>query len=353
VAVPVIAGRYVVQGNLGRGGGGDTYQVLDTHEQDVVALKLLTTPPPGGVWAEARILRRLTDSHILPIRNADLAQGQPYVVTELATHGSLDKLLQAAGLCGLGVDDVVRWTQQACHGVARSHDLRLLHNDLKPGNLFLNAQGEALVGDFGMAALLPPGATATPCPGATAETAAPEVAAAWKTPTPSASVQSDVFSLGATAFWLLAGRSPYDFGSTTDFDTKMQIAATQAIPRLRDLAPHVPQYVGNAIEKALAPVPSDRYLSVIEFATALGRRTGVTRRWRRTNEHATHFGCWRGEPLGTGNAYLLCLEIGSRPTQGIVTTTQAGSGRRINAGCRTIAMRVWGQGVRAAMHDVG
>lgn len=348
----MIAGRYMVQGNLGQGGGGETYQVLDTHENDVVALKLLTIAPPGGMWAEAQILRRLADPHILPIRNADLAQGRPYVVTELATHGSLDKLLQAAGQCGLATDDVVRWIQQACHGVARAHDLRLLHNDLKPGNLFLNAQGEALVGDFGLATLLPPGATATPCLGTTAEIAAPEVASAWNAPTPSASVRSDVYSLGATAFWLLTGRPPYDFGGTTDFDAKMLIAATQPTPRLRDLAPHVPQYLGNVIEKAMAPAAADRYPSVTAFATALGTRTGVPRRWRRTDEHPGHHACWRGEPLGNGGTYLMCLEIGSRPTQGIITTTQASSGHRVNRGCRTTPMRCWGQGVRAAMQAV-
>ena len=244
---------------------------------------------------------------------------------------------------------MVRWVRQACHGVARAHDLRLLHNDIKPGNLFLNAQGEALVGDFGTATLLPQGASATPCPGTTAEIAAPEVAAAWKTPTPSASVQSDVFSLGATAFWLLTGRPPYDFSGITDFDAKMRIALTQQPPRLRDLAPHVPQYVGNVIEKAMTRAPGGRYPSVTAFATALGSRTGVTRRWRRTDEHPGHFACWRGEPVTGGGTYVLCLEIGSRPTQGTITAVQAGSGRRVNRGCRTTPMRSWGQGVRAAI----
>jgi eukaryotic-like serine/threonine-protein kinase len=111
-----------------------------------------------------------------------------------------------------------------------------------------------------------------------------------ETPTPSASVQSDVYSLGATAFWLLTGRPVYDFGGITDFDAKMRTAPTEQPPRLRDLASHVPQYVGNVIEKAMAPVPGDRYASVTALATALGTRRGVTRRWRRTDEHPGHQG---------------------------------------------------------------
>ena len=140
---------------------------------DVVALKLLTSWTASGPWAEAQILRRLADPHILPIRNADHIAGRPFLATELAHHGTLQDRLVAVGQRGLDVDNVVRWIRQACLGVARAHDWRLLHNDLKPGNLFLNAEEECLVGDFGFATLVPPGATAVRPQGATAETAAP------------------------------------------------------------------------------------------------------------------------------------------------------------------------------------
>ena len=100
MAVPMIANRYAVQRQLGAG-RADVYEVIDTHEGDVVALKLLRRIAPGAVWNEARILRRLSDAHILPIRNADLASGQPYIVTELAQHGTLADRLAASGARGL------------------------------------------------------------------------------------------------------------------------------------------------------------------------------------------------------------------------------------------------------------
>ncbi|MGH7486251.1 MAG: hypothetical protein ACREMY_11730 [bacterium] len=78
------------------GAQGEVYEVFDLHEEDTAALKLLTSLPPAGVWVEARILRRLSDRHILPIRNADVTpQGVPYIVTDLAQQGSLDHLLVA------------------------------------------------------------------------------------------------------------------------------------------------------------------------------------------------------------------------------------------------------------------
>jgi serine/threonine protein kinase len=348
-----IGGRYLIRRLLGKGASGEVYEVQDSFENDVVAIKILTALPAGGPWLEAQILRRLADPHILPIRNADLASGTPYLVTELATHGTLDQRLTLSGKRGLDVDDVVRWTRQACHGIARAHDLRLLHNDIKPANLFLNAQGEALVGDFGCAALIPPGATYAFPPGATAETAAPEIASGWGTPANSASVRSDVYSIGATAYWLLAARPPHDFTGVTDVPSKMSIVATRSPARLRDLAPHVPLPVATAIERAAAVTPAARFASVADLAAALGRRPATRRRWRRTDDHAGHMGCWRGEPVGAGSTYVTCLEVGTRPTQCVITTRHAGSGHRVAGGCRTAPMRLWAQATRGVMGQLG
>ena len=318
-----------------------------------MALKLLTLVGAGGPWLEAQILRRLADPHILPIRNADLASGRPYIVTELAVHGDLGAALSSAGSCGLGVDDVVRLMRQACHGIARAHDLRLLHNDVKPGNLFLNAEGECEVGDFGFATLIPPGATSTAPAGATAETAAPEVAAGWPAPgTPTASVQSDVYSLGATAFWLLAGRPPLDLSAVPDTASKMAIVAAQTPPRLRDLAPHVPGYVAAAIERAMAPSTSDRFVVVQRssplrldsdgglLAVGAGRMSTraprlLARRAAAEREHLRHV-----------------LEQGARATQAIVTTRHLSSGRRVPGGCRRAPMRGWARAVRSTMRKL-
>jgi len=284
--MPPLAARYVLRRRLGPPGAqGEVYEALDTYENDVVALKLLTSWTVSGPWAEAQILRRLADPHILPIRNADHIAGRPFLATELAHHGTLQDRLVAVGQRGLDLDELVRWIRQACFGIARAHDWRLLHNDLKPGNLFLNAKEECLVGDFGCATLIPAGATTVRPHGATAETAAPEIAASWGTPAGSASILSDVYSLGATAFWLLTARPPHDLTGATDIATKMSIVATQPAASLRDLAPHVPKPVAAAIETAISRSPGDRYRTVTDFAAALGARPTTARRWQRTDEH--------------------------------------------------------------------
>ena len=200
---------------------------------------------------------------------------------------------------------------------------------------------------------MPPGAASARPPGATAETAAPEVAAGWLTPATTASVLSDVYSLGATAFWLLTSRPPHDFTGVADVTAKMAIAAARVPPRLRDLAPHVPQSVAAAIERAMATPPTGRFASLTDFAAALGRRTPVERRWRRTDEHAGHIACWRGAPVGPGSTYVLCLEYGPRTSQCTIATIHAGSGHHITRGCRTAPIRIWGQAVRSVMRLLG
>lgn len=350
--LPLVGGRYQLHRRLGSAGAqGDVYQALDTFEGDIVAIKLLSSVPAGGVWQEAQILRRLVDNHILPIRNADHDAGQPYLVTELATHGSLDSLVAATGSCGLDVDHVVRLVRQACMGVARAHDLRLLHNDLKPGNLFLNAEGECLVGDFGFASLIPAGTTVTRAPGFTPETVAPEIAA---DPTnPHASVRSDVYSLGATAYILLSARPPLDLSGAASLQEKLAIVATQMPPRLWDVAPHVPRSVQTAVETAMNRNPGLRYPRAVHFAHALGARRTATRIWRRTDEHPMHIGCWRGEPRAAGSTVVLCLEQGSTSTRVQVSAQHAGSGNRVRRAARSGPLRNWGATVRSAMNAVG
>jgi serine/threonine protein kinase len=344
----LIDGRYEIQAVLVPGGQGEVYRVLDHRETDVYVLKLLDPNVlTGNVWQEAQILRQLRDDHILEIRNASVALGRPYIVTALAQHGTLETALEATNGAGLLVDDVVTWIRQAAMGVARAHDASLVHNDLKPGNLFLNANRECLVGDFGMASLLPPGHTTAVPQGATAATAAPEVASSWGANAPVASIASDVYSLGATAYWLLAGRPPIDLSAVPP-QFQMQAVAAGQPPRVFDVAPHVPQRLAAIIEKAIARNPADRYATIGDFAAALGSRQAVTRKWTRTNEHAGHIGCWRGERAGA-STYVLCVEPGVKAGSCNVTTRHVRSNARVPNGSKACRMRNWPQAVRAVI----
>jgi serine/threonine protein kinase len=336
-----IGNRYVVTRQLGPSGQGEVYVCDDPHEGGVVVVKLLALAslPPGNPWLEALALRQLSDEHILPIRNADLDAGQPFIVTERATHGTLSTELQARGERGLDVDEVVSAIRDACSGVVRAHRARLIHNDIKPENLFLNAQRECLVGDFGGACLIPGGSTAGVPHATTPAIVAPEIAAAWGTGVATATVRSDVYSLGAAAYWCLAGERSYVFPAGTEFLERLAIVAAGPPPPLWDRAPHIPKYVVTAVERAMSRDPADRFANVAEFATALGQRPDVSRRWRRTDEHPAHLACWRGVPEAGGSVCVTCWEQGSSPNKALITSRHLASGHRIAAGCRNVAVR--------------
>jgi hypothetical protein len=146
-----------------------------------------------------------------------------------------------------------------------------------------------------------------------------------------------VYSLGTTAYWLLAGQPPVNLTGVKGTAARMAAAAAQATPRLREVAPHVPASVASIIDRAMAIDPADRFQTVAEFSAALGSRTTKTRRWRRTNEHAGHLGCWRGERPAK-STYILCLEEGATPKQCTVTTRYS-TGARVPKGSRTAPMR--------------
>jgi serine/threonine-protein kinase len=85
---PLFDGRYQLLAPLGGGTFGEVYQAVDTHQGDIVAVKLLKAINLHRPWQEAEVLTQLASPYILRVRNADIAVGQPYIVTELAQHGS-------------------------------------------------------------------------------------------------------------------------------------------------------------------------------------------------------------------------------------------------------------------------
>jgi serine/threonine protein kinase len=326
----VIGGRYVVLRRIGGGANGDVYEVDDTYQQEHVALKLLA-PGPLGVWAEAAILTGLRDKHILPVRNADVHLGQPYLVTALAAHGTLASVTPPHGV---PADQAVRWARQICRGAARTHDAGLLHTDIKPDNAFLDETRSALLGDFGLACLPDP-TTGQGHDGGTPETMAPEVCRSHLgLPGGSGATRaSDVYSLGATLRHVLTGAFAHQRGPGDPQGLAcMAAVAAGPGPSLFATQPHLPKGLCDRIDQAMHPDPTQRPASPTALAALLASWPRPTRSWRRTDEHGpAHSGCWRGSK--TGAAELLCCAIPA--TKGFVIETRGPAGKRVTAACTT------------------
>jgi serine/threonine protein kinase len=260
--------------------------------------------------------------------NADVVAGRPYLVTELATNGTVDKYMAPRGI---PPKEAVRWVRHAARGAARTHDAGLLHLDIKPGNLFLDAKGEALLGDFGLAAAMDANGHGPPV--GTPATKAPEVEAGGPS-----SRASDVYSLGATLYALLTGVYPFP----------------RPYLALRDLAPHIPQVLAQRIAKAMADDPADRHQKAGDLDAALGDLPDSDRYWFRTDEHVPggHDACWRGQAAGKADT-TVCVTAASG-TRFDVTAQHQPSGRRITNACRTgVSRRELPRTVRAAIRASG
>ena len=342
----IIAGRYEVTRLLGRGTFGEVYEVVDLHLKQICALKLLETTPFGN-WAEAQILRQVHGEFVLPVLNADLAAGRAYVVTELAMHGTVaDQIISGVGI---PLALATRWTRQACQGVARIHDHRLLHGDIKPENLFLNSRKDALVGDLGLAQLQDENGMVEAC--GSKPTMAPEVARVGvpgqAVPTTRTyGVGSDVYSLGASLFWMLAGAPPIPT-ARTNVDVW---EAPQ--PDLWEVAPHVPQGVRDIVNRAIARDPRDRYASPADLDAALGGRTLPPRVWTRVTPHSGHEQCFVGDKSGASQLQVCVSPTGKR-TRLNIEVRHTKSDRAVRKAGRTVLRSSLASGLRGTFHACG
>jgi serine/threonine-protein kinase len=233
--------------------------------------------------------------------------------------------------------------------VARIHDHRLLHRDIKPANLFLSAHEDVLVGDLGMAALwdtngLAPAAGSLP-------TMAPEVAQVGVpgqiVPSPKTyGVRSEVYSLGASLFWMLAGVEPVAGGATS-----FEIAWSSPRIDLWEVAPHVSRGIRNVVNRSLAVDPLQRYASPSDLDAALGSLSAPSRRWIRLSAHPGHEACFEGTK-GVGRIVVCAIPTG-RGTQLQVVATRPDSNRRVQRAERNVPRSRMAAGLRAAFRDCG
>lgn len=338
--------RYEVLRAFPRSGEGEAYLVRDHHEDQDVVLKLLDSSKlsQNWQWDEARILRRLSGDFILPVLNADLAAGGvPFIVTEYATNGSLDAATPGTGL---PQDDAVRYVREACRGATRTLDQGLLHRDVKPANIFIDQRGRARLGDFGFAHVRDAGGNAPP--EGTYTTVAPEVASG-SVCTP----QSEVYSLGATLYYALAGRFPHDRRRYPDLRHYRDAVLNTPSDQIADVAPHVSPGLARVINSTLARDQADRCDHPQQLDQALGALRRAEFSWVRTDQHALHKGCWQGQHPSREALVVCAIPVaGQRSTKYDIDVRRLNSGVRMKAACRTqVSRRDLPRQIRAALRQ--
>jgi serine/threonine protein kinase len=260
-------GPYKTTMLLGAGGMGEVYLADDVKHRRKVAIKVFDSQLAAVVDSD-RFLREieltagLTHPHILPLHDSGVANGVLYYVMPYIQGESLRDCL--ARQRRLPVEDAMRIARGLADALAFAHRKGIVHRDIKPGNILLQ-NGHALLADFGIARNVSLAndspLTQTGIVVGTPRYMSPEQAAGDA----AVDARSDIYSLACVLFETLTGSPPFA-GSTTDAVTRR---LTEAAPRARTIAPEIPSAIDDALAKALARDPKQRFATADEFAAAL------------------------------------------------------------------------------------
>ncbi len=267
-----LAGRYSIDRELGRGGTGVVYLAREVHLDRPVAIKLL--PPDRATDAtlrerflrEARLAAKLSHPNIIPIHSVEESGEFVFYVMAYIDGETLAARVRTRG--PLPGSEGTRVLREVAWALAYAHGQGLVHRDVKPDNILLESgTGRVLVADFGIAGAAgetgPEGIAGTP------EFMSPEQALGGQL-----DARSDLYGLGATAFYLFSGRLPFEGGSTTEILARQ---VTEPARPLASLGLTVPRKLAALVDRCLAKEPGQRP----ESAQALAEQLGLALEQRR------------------------------------------------------------------------
>ena len=306
-----LAGRYSIDSELGRGGMGIVYLAREVHLDRLVAIKLL--PPEHarerafreGFLREARLAAKLSHPNIIPIHAVEERGEFVYYVMAFVDGETLTQRVRARG--PLPTSEGTRVVREVAWALAYAHEQGLVHRDIKPDNILIErSTGRVLVADFGIAAAA--GTQSAEGVSGTPEFMSPEQALGKPL-----DARSDLYGLGATAFYAFSGRFPFEGKSVTEILAKQ--VTTQA-PQLAAMGLPLPRKVASLVDRCLAKEPEHRPETAQALAEHLGlaleqRRElpaalrAFVKRQSRLNGTGTIFGAMLLLPVSLGVAYFL------------------------------------------------
>ena len=261
--LPVMLRNFELLTIIASGGMGTVYTAQDVNLQRQVALKMMKREMAAdpailqAFYREARASASLNHTTIIHIYSFDEFDGQPYLVMELADQGSLDSRIETeARVPELDVLDV---GIKICSALTTALQHKLLHRDIKPGNILYNLDGEPKLIDFGLVRAAEDDSWEEHIWG-TVYYVAPE-----KLERKGEDFHSDMYSLGGTLYHALTGHVPFE--GTVEEVVSAHVHTALTPPIL--VAPDITEATSNALAQAMAKEPSARFASYDDFRMAL------------------------------------------------------------------------------------
>ena len=274
----LIGERYEIRGTLGRGGFATIYRASDRELGREVALKVLRPDrlSPATLRRfrrEAAVARDAASERLVRIFDIGRAGDAVFLTMEVIDGGSLDRRLERGPL---PIGEAVRLGIQILEGLRNLHALKIVHRDVKPGNVLLTLAGDVKLADFGLARQLESDETRATRQDAllgTFQYLSPEQALGGE-----ADPRSDLYSFGVVLFEMLTGRLPYEGKSPLG---ALVGHIREEPPDIRALRPESPWWLAVFVERLLAKNPAERYPSAEAALADLKAGTGPCRRSRR------------------------------------------------------------------------
>ncbi|MEO8635992.1 MAG: protein kinase [Gemmatimonadales bacterium] len=269
----ILANRYEIRQQLGAGGMGVVYRALDRELQETVAIKTLKPELLGEASLlerfkqEIRLARKISHPNVVRTHDLGESDGIYFITMEFVDGTSLDEVLARRGALPLAVTLTIG--RQLCRALEVAHGVGVVHRDIKPQNLVVDAQGFLKVMDFGIARLVEGRQRAGP--GLTAEGSiigTPEYMAPEQLMGQTVDGRADLYAAGVVLYECLTGHRLFE---GTSFATLLLKQVQEPPPDPRTLVPGLPADVVALVLKALAKRPEDRWQSAGEFLQALDR----------------------------------------------------------------------------------
>jgi tetratricopeptide (TPR) repeat protein/predicted Ser/Thr protein kinase len=261
----VVADRYEILKLLGEGGMGAVYKARDQEVDRLIALKVIRPELAGHSSVLQRfkqeliLARTVTHRNVIRIYDLGVAEGCRFITMEFIEGRDLSSVLEERKL---GAEEAVKILRQVCAALEAAHAEGVVHRDLKPQNIMLEATGRVVVMDFGLArSMETTGFTQAGAIMGTPAYMSPEQAKGLP-----ADERSDIFSLGIIFYQMLTGVVPFK----AETALASLLLRTQGPPRPpMELEPAIPQALNDIVMKALATDPANRYQKAADLGKDL------------------------------------------------------------------------------------
>jgi len=267
-------GKYQILEKIGAGGMGQVYKAFHSGTERIVAIKVMLEKSKTDLGLikrferEVKAAAKLVHANIITVFDADQADGRIFMVMEYIKGDDLEEILRKKGQ--LSVSEVVDYILQAAKGLKYAHDQGVIHRDIKPGNILVDSSGNVKIVDMGLAKIEMKGPeeelsrlTADLSVMGTIDYMSPEQAESTK----DVDSRADIYSLGATLYYILIGEVLYPEKKT--IVQKILSHREMPIPSLCMNRSDVPPSLDIIFTKMVAKKVEDRYASMAEVIAEL------------------------------------------------------------------------------------